>query len=318
MKYLIIIAIPVLIIIGYFALTQDSDRINIPETSELNIMQEVQDGNTDIKLTYKNGEYLFKTKAGNGFFKLNSLFFKKTLKGQLEKGFDYIEFTVEAEEYQKVYISYNNVNYYDSNGYYYTLNSEGGKVYDNYRSVSVSKASGKNSYNFRVDLYKYYECSSNDRDNATISLAYLGTDTIKIRDIVYIKNQVEQTRNNLEVVNKGISIDPEFYGIKIISGIIETNVKIDRLWLNCNHLGTFDIEYDESKVYEGDKCIYKYQISAQQLGYYVYDNDTETTLSIYAEHEGQSYKLMDKKVILKGCGSYFNPDWLLPTETEEV
>ena len=294
-----------------YALNKYSETI-LPADSDLYISEDVKNSNANIELTLSNKEiYTFNPHCSNNNFFMNSACFRHTENGKLKKGYNAIEFKLTTTNLNQVYLSYNNVNYYDVNGKYYTGQTNDTKVEDDsFKLMYVSNARWKNEYTIRFELEKYYEQAIKNQETAMVSISYLGAGSIDITDISYIDSKSEPVKK-LEILSKGLTMDETSYGFKIKSGIIETNAKLENVYFNCNELGVFDIDYDEYKVYTSTGYVYRYKIKEQQLSSErIFSSDTTVNIDVYVVYQEQSNKIISQTVNVKGYNTDFNVGWI--------
>ena len=116
-------------------------------------------------------------------------------------------------------------------------------------------------------------------------------------------DDIIMTDYGLEIANYSIEFEQNSYALNLVSGEIETNVKISNVFINANGFGCVNINYTQVPISNGYYIISLFPTN--NLLSLAFDGNTTIKVDVYVQHANCTYKVCSKDVAMASCWSSF-------------
>ena len=165
------------------------------------------------------------------------------------------------------------------------------------------EAISKEEYKVMFYLGEYFENKKVSANNAFISLAYLGTETISIYDIKYIKG-TESALKELKVYDSEFNWN-RTYALSLKDGYINTNVEIEEIYVSSER-GSFYVDFITLRKYSESTMYYRIELKSASTPSLGLGSKTTLKADIYATYKGIMYKIATEEVEVLSSWSGFH------------
>ena len=269
------------------------------------------ESNTSKKLSLVNKKDGYKFTSGNdhetNLLNAHAVVVDGTVNGALFKGFESISFTVKINAINKLYVTAGYTDFdktimqwYDTNGKVYNspnLNSETpvDDVTDSLRVV----AQNADTYEITFFLDNYYVNKDVSVRNAFVAIAYVGNETITINNLKYdySEEDVIHTESELTIYTSNVVFEDRYDTIKVLGGNINTNKKIERVFVSSVY-GSFDVDFTTTIKYGESHSYYYHELKSNFLGNVGWFENVTATVDVYVVYENIPYKILTDSVFI--------------------